>query len=88
MRINIHGKSQKTSLTRKPYHTNLLPRIDIKVAAMNFLKQANASIKSAKELEKNLASVGITKKTFMGKKEEPIPSPVPAGTTEVPAHSK
>ena len=55
---------------------------------MNFLKQANASIKSAKELEKNLASVGITKKTFMGKKEEPIPSPVPAGTTEVPAHSK
>lgn len=55
---------------------------------MNFLRQANTAIKSAKELEKNLASVGITKTTFMGKKEEPAPSTVAAATTEVPAHSK
>lgn len=79
---------QKTSFTRKPHHPNLLPRIDTKVATMNFLRQANATIKSAKELEKNLASVGITKTTFTGKKEEPVPATVPAGTTEVPVHSK
>lgn len=35
---------------------------------MNFLKQANSAFKSAKELEKNLASVGITKEKFTGKK--------------------
>jgi hypothetical protein len=66
---------------------------------MDFLKKANTTFKSAKELEKNLASVGITKKTFTGKKEEagqpqsPSAQPVaaaasPAATAEVPKHSK
>ena len=58
---------------------------------MNILKQANATMKSAKDLEKNLASVGITKKTFMGKsQEQPVPAaaPVPGAATEVPAHRK
>lgn len=60
------------------------------IATMNFLKQANTAIKSAKELEKNLASVGITKNKFTGKKEEPVPSgsAVPAEATQVPPHSK
>ena len=55
---------------------------------MNFLKQANTTFKSAKELEKNLASVGITKSKFMGKKAEEAPAAVPAVVTEVPPHSK
>lgn len=35
----------------------------------SFLRSANTAFKSAKELEKNLASVGITKDKFMGKKD-------------------
>lgn len=54
---------------------------------MNFLKQANSTFKSAKEMEKNLASVGITKSKFMGKKGEEAPA-APAAAAEVPPHSK
>lgn len=55
---------------------------------MNFLKQANTTFKSAKEMEKNLASVGITKSKFMGKKGEEPPAAAPAAAAEVPPHSK
>lgn len=59
---------------------------------MDFLKKANTTFKSAKELEKNLASVGITKKSFTGKKGEAppaaAPAPAPASVAEVPKESK
>ena len=47
---------------------------------MNFLRQANTAIKSAKELEKNLASVGITKDKFLGKKDGAAAGPTGAPT--------
>ena len=39
----------------------------------SFLRSANTAFKSAKELEKNLASVGITKDKFLGKKDHAQP---------------